>query len=364
MPGSGEHNAPPSACSDEVWLLDRSRHAIHPSPNLPRVKKTKVALVYGLLMVGASAALIGSLFAGSVTLGLSEVWQALVHSDQGLAHSVVLDLRLPRALTAFAAGGVLAIAGVLMQVLLRNPLADPFVMGVSGGAAVAALGAMLIGVAGLGIDAAATIGALGTTLLVFALSHGEGGWTSARLLLTGIVVAAGANALVSTLLALGDDTKLRGMLFWLMGDLSLSNGASTLGLLFIVALLASLPFARQLNVLARGELHAHVLGMPVRAVRIAIFVASSLLTAVSVTTAGTIGFVGLVTPHIARLMLGADHRLVLPASAILGGTLVTIADTCARTLFAPRQLPVGALTALVGVPLFLLLMRRASARSG
>jgi iron complex transport system permease protein len=195
------------------------------------------------------------------------------------------------------------------------------------------------------------------------LSHGEGGWTPARLLLTGIVVAAGANALVSTLLALGDDTQLRGMLFWLMGDLSLSTGPSTLGILFIVALLASLPFARQLNVLARGELQARVLGTPVRSLRIGIFVASSILTAVSVTTAGTIGFVGLVTPHLARLMLGADHRLVLPASAILGGSLVTIADLCARTLFAPRQLPVGALTAIAGVPLFLVLMRRASSKS-
>ena len=327
------------------------------------MKNSKVALVYGCLSVGACVALIGSLFAGSVGLGLNEVWQALLSADDSLARSVVLDLRLPRALTAFAAGGVLAIAGVLMQVLLRNPLADPFVMGVSGGAAVAALSAMLVGITGIGIDAAATIGALATTLLVFALSHSEGGWTPVRLLLTGIVVAAGANALVSVLLALGDDTQLRGMLFWLMGDLSLSSGPLAISILFVVALVVALPFARQLNVLARGELQAHVLGTPVRALRIGIFIASSLLTAVSVTTAGAIGFVGLVTPHLARLMLGSDHRVVLPAAAILGGTLVTIADICARTLFAPRQLPVGALTALAGVPLFLILMRRASARS-
>jgi len=333
------------------------------APYPPRVKKSKAALVYAFLFVSAALTLIGSLLAGSVALQLDEVWRALLHSDQGLASAVVLDLRLPRALTAFAAGGVLAIAGVLMQVLLRNPLADPFVMGVSGGAAVAALVAMLFGAVGLGIDAAATVGALVTTLLVFALSHGEGGWTPARLLLTGIVVAAGGNAMISTLLALGDDTQLRGMLFWLMGDLSLSSGPKVLGIVFIVALIACFPFARQLNVLARGELQAHVLGMPVRGLRIGIFVVSSILTAVSVTTAGTIGFVGLVTPHLARLMLGADHRLMLPAAAILGGTLVGVADLCARTLFAPRQLPVGALTAIAGVPLFLLLMRRANARA-
>jgi iron complex transport system permease protein len=339
------------------------RHIILSSLPSRRVNNSKVAIIYALLTVCACAALIGSLFAGSVVLGIEDVWRALSQSGSGLAHSVVLELRLPRALTAFAAGGVLAIAGVLMQVLLRNPLADPFVMGVSGGAAVAALAAMLIGAVGVAIDIAATAGALATTFLVFALSHGEGGWTPARLLLTGVVVAAGANAFVSMLLALGDDTQLRGMLFWLMGDLSLSTGPATLGVLFIVAMIGAVPFARQLNVLARGELQARVLGLPVRTFRIAIFIASSVLTAVSVTTAGTIGFVGLVTPHLARLVLGSDHRLILPASALLGGTLVTLADVCARTLFAPRQLPVGALTALIGVPLFLLLMRRANQRS-
>ena len=188
-----------------------------------------------------------------------------------------------------------------MQVLLRNPLADPFVMGVSGGAAVAALSAMLLGLGGLAIDVAATLGALVTTLIVFALAHGEGGWTPARLLLTGIVVAAGASAVVSMLLALSDETQLRGMLFWLMGDLSISTRPGPLLMVLAVALIVVFPFARHLNVLARGELQARVLGAPVEALRIGIFVASSVLTAASVTTAGTIGFVGLVTPHLVRL---------------------------------------------------------------
>lgn len=303
-----------------------------------------------------------SILAGSVALSFADVWASIVRSQSGLAHDVIFDLRLPRALTAFAAGGALAIAGVLMQVLLRNPLADPFVMGVSGGAAVAALGAMLIGITGVGIELSATLGALGTTLTVFALSHRAGGWTPSRLLLTGVVVAAGANALVSMLLALGDDTELRGMLFWLMGDLSVSRGPVTLIAVFLLALFATFPFARHLNVLARGEAQASVLGSPVKALRMAIFIASSVLTAICVTTAGTIGFIGLVTPHLVRLMLRADHRLVLPAAALLGGTLVTLADLCARTLFAPRQLPVGALTALIGVPLFLALMRGSNAK--
>jgi iron complex transport system permease protein len=312
--------------------------------------------------LGAIAAFTASLVVGSVSLGIHDLLRALSGNEDVLAQTIVFELRLPRAITAFAAGGVLAIAGVLMQVLLRNPLADPYIMGVSGGAAVAALAAMLIGIVGIGIDLAATFGALATTILVFKIAHGEGGWTPARLLLTGIVVAAGANAIVSMLLALGDETQLRGMLFWLMGDLSLSTRPFALVTLLILALLTAAPFARHLNVLSRGELQASVLGVPVRGLRIGIFVASSVLTAVCVTSAGTIGFVGLVTPHIVRLVLGSDHRLVLPAAALLGGTLVTIADLSARTLFAPRQLPVGALTALVGVPLFLMLMRRSAAR--
>jgi iron complex transport system permease protein len=303
-----------------------------------------------------------SLLHGSMPLSMTQVWNSLSGHGDTLADAVIFQLRLPRALTAFAAGSVLALAGVLMQVLLRNPLADPFVMGVSGGASIAALSAMLLGMSGLVIDISATCGALATTLLVFSLAHGEGGWTPTRLLLTGVVVAAGASAVVSTLLALGDEARLRGMLFWLMGDLSLSSRPGPLLLLAGCATALSLPFARHLNVLSRGELQARILGAPVQGLRIAIFVASSLLTGFCVTTAGTIGFVGLVTPHLARMLVGSDHRAVLPASALLGGTLVMIADLAARTLFAPRQLPVGALTAIAGVPLFLLLMRQQRSR--
>jgi iron complex transport system permease protein len=148
------------------------------------------------------------------------------------------------------------------------------------------------------------------------------------------------------------------MLFWLMGDLSLSSRPGPLLAVFAAALALAFPFARHLNLLARSELQARVLGAPVETLRMGMFLVSSILTAACVTTAGTIGFVGLVTPHLIRRMLGADHRLVLPGSALLGGTLVMVADVCARTLFAPRQLAVGALTAIAGVPLFLLLMRR------
>lgn len=326
------------------------------------MNRRRLILAYCGLSLATLAIFALSLLSGSVDQTVGELWRGAFTADS-LAHALIFELRLPRTLTAFAAGGALALAGALMQVLLRNPLADPFVMGVSGGAAVAALTAMLVGLSGLLIDAAASLGALGAAILVFALARGEGGWTPTRLLLTGVVVAAGASAIVSLLLTLGEETQLRGMLFWLMGDLAFARRPGVLLIVFLAALAVSFPFARQLNVLARSELQARVLGAPVDALRIGVFIASSMLTGASVTTAGTIGFVGLVTPHLARLALGADHRVMLPAAALLGGMLVMIADLCARTLFAPRQLPVGALTALVGTPLFLVLMRRSSYRS-
>ena len=166
-------------------------------------------------------------------------------------------------------------------------------------------------------------------------------------------------SLVMLLLAAGDPTALRGMVFWLMGDLSWAG--SPVGLLSIVAIAVPLGIfaARPLNVLARGDVQAQLLGVAVKPLRGALFVAASILTAATVTNVGAIGFVGLVTPHLVRLLIGSDHRRMIPAAALAGGTLVVIADLVARTVLAPRQLPVGALTALVGVPLFLVLMRRA-----
>jgi iron complex transport system permease protein len=208
------------------------------------------------------------------------------------------------------------------------------------------------------VDGLAAVGALGACLLVFALAQGPGGWTPTRLLLTGIVVAAGAGSVVSLLLALGDETKLRGMVFWMLGDLSGTRRWPWLLGLLAVATVAGVLLGRHLNVLARGAAQAASVGMDVRRLQVVLFVGSSVLTGCAVSAAGSIGFVGLVTPHIARLALGSDNRVVLPAAALLGGMLLMAADLAARVLIAPRQLPVGALTALVGVPLFLLLMYR------
>ena len=315
------------------------------------------ALFPGLAILSLAACLFALTF-GSADISPVEVWRALFGTATDSARSIVLDLRLPRALTAFGVGGLLAVAGVLMQVLLRNPLAEPYILGSSGGAAVAALLAMLFGLGAVLIDLAAFAGAMLATLLVFSIAQGTGNWTPARLLLTGVVLAAGFSAATTLLLALSPDQHLRGMLFWLVGDLSFSHSPARALWLLAAITTAGLIAARHLNVLARGDLQAAIVGLPVTGFRLIIFAVTALATAISVTTVGVIGFIGLVIPHLIRIVAGSDHRIVLPASALAGGTLLIVADTLARSVLAPRQLPVGALTATIGVPLFLILMSR------
>ncbi|MBI5784626.1 MAG: iron ABC transporter permease [Rhodocyclales bacterium] len=319
--------------------------------------RRRALLVLLSLTLLSVASMVAALAAGSLSLPIVDVVAALAGADN-VAHSIVFDLRLPRALAAFACGGLLALAGALMQVLLRNPLADPYVLGISGGAGVGALSAMLLGLAGLAVPGFAFAGALAAMMLVFGLAHGDGSWTQTRLLLTGVVVAAGCGALVALILTLAPEQKIHGMLFWLMGDLSqTSNPLPALGVL-VAALVVALPFARELNLLARGAEQALALGVAVPVLRRIVYVTASLATAGAVTTAGSVGFVGLIVPHLVRLAIGNDQRLLLPASALAGGSLLVLADTAARSIVAPIQLPVGVLTALIGVPVFLYLLGR------
>jgi len=322
---------------------------------MPNRQRAILILVSLSLLAVASFGL--ALTVGSYQVAPAEVLAALLGQEGG-AGDIVLQLRLPRALAGFACGGLLALAGALMQVLLRNPLADPYVLGISGGAGVGAMFAILIGLPTLGIDGLAFAGALAAMFLVFGLAHGDGSWTQTRLLLTGVIVAAGCGALVALMLSIAPDTKLRGMLFWLMGDLAQAGSSWPPLLALAIALTLAMPFARELNLLARGMMQAQALGVAVNRLRYAIFLLASLATAASVTTAGSIGFVGLVVPHLVRLATGNDQRLLLPASVLAGGSMLVLADTLARTVIAPQQLPVGVLTALIGVPVFLFLLSR------
>jgi iron complex transport system permease protein len=323
-----------------------------------------------LLLLGGAAliSLLAALAIGSVALPLAEVLAWLRGQDAPLVASV-LELRLPRALTAFAVGALLALAGALLQALLRNPLADPYVLGVSGGAAVAALGALALGASMLVMQAAAALGALATLVLLFALAqrafftrdalHGE--QATSVVLLTGVMIAAFASAVLSVILTLASDAQLRTMVFWLLGDLgsatSLVHALGSLAIL-LASLLLALQRAPALNLLLRGDVQAFTQGVDVERTRRVLVVIAAIAAGTVVTQAGAVGFVGFVAPHLARLVLGNDQRLLLPASTLAGGTLVVLADLVARSAFAPVQLPVGVVTALFGVPVFLYLLRR------
>ncbi|MDD5248733.1 MAG: iron ABC transporter permease [Rhodocyclaceae bacterium] len=329
-------------------------------------RRRALAVIAALALLAAASMLL-SLAVGSLSLSLADVLAALAGGDGGqgaMGAEVVRHLRLPRTLGAFACGGLLALAGALMQVLLRNPLADPYILGISGGAAVGALTAMLAGLALAFVNLGAFAGSFLATLLVFGLAHGDSSWTRTRLLLTGVIVAAGCGAVVALILSVAPERQLHGMLYWLMGDAGQIVDARPALAVLALGLIATLPVARELNLLARGEALAASLGVVVPRLKRIAYVLASLFTAVAVTTAGSIGFIGLVVPHLVRLAVGNDQRLLLPAAALAGGSLLVLADTLARTVVAPTQLPVGVLTALLGVPVFLFLLgRQPGARS-
>ncbi|NKI18851.1 iron ABC transporter permease [Spongiibacter sp. KMU-166] len=311
-----------------------------------------------LLLALALSSLLLAIRVGSVTMSSSDIWAALTGSGSSLHQTLIMDLRLPRALAAFATGGLLAVAGALMQVLLRNPLADPYILGLSSGAAVGALMAMIFGLGAALVSGSAFIGAVVSATLVFSLANGRGSWTPTRLLLTGVIISSGWSALVTFMLAVGPTDKLPGMLYWLMGDLAYSRSPWPALTVLLAICLLLMPLGRSLNVLARGPLQAAALGVPVKQMEWGIYIIASILTAFAVTTAGSIGFVGLIIPHMLRLVLGNDQRIILPAAALAGGSLLTLADTLARTIIAPQQLPAGVITAMIGVPTFLYLLRR------
>lgn len=297
---------------------------------------------------------------GSMSLQIQDWLQLITTTGAQTQHDIIFQLRLPRSLSAFETGGLLALAGVLMQVLLRNPLADPYILGVSGGAAVATLLAMLAGAGGYALTGSAFCGALVSMFLVFSIAHGQGTWTPTRLLLTGVVIAAGWGAVISFILTISPEQNLHSMLFWLMGDLGYAPSPASGAVILAVGLAFSLAIAKPLNILVRSDLTAGSLGIEVKTLRIKIYLLASILTASAVTIAGSIAFVGLITPHLLRLAGVHDHRFLIPSAILLGGILLVLADALARTLLAPQQLPVGVITALLGVPLFLYLMHKSA----
>lgn len=290
-------------------------------------------------------------------------------SDYGM---IILEIRLPRILLAIVVGASLSVAGTSFQALLRNPLADPYVLGVSMGAALGAVLALIaephlalpVWLAALFTPFGAFLGAAATIAAVYFLGLRQGQIDSATLLLAGIISSSFLSAIIMFLMTTLTGRDFRGMVFWLMGDLSSSLQASVrwvLGIVFFAAAGAIYTTASDLNLLLAGEKEAMHLGVDVRRVRIVVYIAASMLTGLAVSVSGAIGYVGLLVPHVMRWLFGSDHRILLPTAAFGGAIGLVLADTLARTVVAPSELPVGAMTALVGAPLFIYLLRRGAA---
>ena len=319
--------------------------------------KNLVTLLIIFLLLAVGSLFVGLLF-GSVNIPFYKIAHILLFPANDAATQIVWQLRLPRVMASFACGGLLALAGTLLQVLLRNPLADPYILGVSGGAAVGALTAMLLGWGLVLTNLTSLVGALIAIAVVFGLSFRAGDWNLYRLLLTGIVLSAGCTALTTLLLTLAPANNVKGMLFWLMGDVSRAEELLPAWITLSIVAIVSMVFSSNLNVLSLGQMKAKTLGVAVLPLQVGIYFCASLATVAALMLAGAIGFVGIIVPHAVRLLGVNDYRWLLPLSVLLGGCFLTLADTLARTLRAPQQLPVGVLTALLGVPMLLLLLSR------
>lgn len=306
---------------------------------------------------------------GSEPLAPGEVVRALAGEGDRVTRTIVVDFRLPRVLLALVLGGGLGVAGATFQALLRNPLAEPYILGVSGGAALGAvlvLAAGLVSVGSWALPLAAFAGALVAIALVFRLAAvgGRGGHIDVRvLLLAGVVIGAFFSAVIAMVLAISDARTVQSAVYWMMGSLTTSAWREV-----VVATVYTLPAvlllvaqSRPLNAIAVGEESALYLGVEVERVKWMALVVASLITAAGVAVAGIIGFVGLVVPHVLRLSIGADHRTLLPMSFLVGGAFLALADVLARTVMPGVEIPLGVVTAFVGVPIFMVLLRRSAA---
>lgn len=324
----------------------------------------KPVLRLALLAAAVAGALLLGVRMGAVPLSVREVVAGIRGLGDPTTVAIVRRLRLPRALLAALVGGSLAASGATFQALLRNPLAEPYILGVSGGAAVGAVGAIVLtGAAASGavVALSAFAGAILAILLVFRVAASVGKALDTRvLLLAGVVVGAFFNACILLALTFADTESFRSAIFWMMGSFSGATwqGIGTMAGAMVPAILLLFALARPLNLFAVGEETAAFLGVRTERIKLLAYGTASLLTAAAVAVSGVIGFVGLVVPHVVRMLWGGDHRFLLPASVLLGATFAVLADTLARTAAAPTELPIGVVTAFVGVPFFVYLLRR------
>jgi iron complex transport system permease protein len=365
--GDGQSSAFAARLKSEWLQGDRSRLA---------------RLVILALILAAAAMFVASIMTGAADASLGNVLRWLFGvegAEQALSvrdRIIILDIRLPRAVMGLLVGASLAVSGAIMQGLFRNPLADPALVGISSGASLGAVLTIVLGSSLFGalfavfgfyaLPVAAFLGCLVTTLLLYRIATRSGQTSVATMLLAGIALAALANAVTGVLIFVADDKQLRDLTFWGLGSLAGANWTKILSAAPIILVsLVVVPFlARGLNALTLGEAAAFHMGIPVQRLKNIAIVSVAALTGASVAVSGGIGFVGIVVPHVLRLIIGPDHRYLLPASALLGGTLLIFADMVARTIVPPAELPIGIITAFVGAPFFLWILLRGRSHMG
>lgn len=331
---------------------------------LPRVIKICTLLIMVFLAVMIVSMLVGTARIGIITgfKGLLYGWHENYSGLTSTEKTIIFSIRFPRIIFAGIVGASLSTAGVVFQALLRNPLADPYILGISGGSAVGAITGIIIGagVVPFGISGLAFLGAVLTVILVFGIAKTGKEFRSSTLLLAGVIVNAFFSAVIMFLISTSRNADLHNIMFWLMGDLSLATSGEIIlaGLSLIAGFIIIYIYSRSLNLIVTGEETAMQLGVNVEETKKILFFVASLVVGVAVSVSGVIGFVGLIIPHIMRMLLGSDHRLLLPASLLFGASFLVLADTIARTIIAPTELPVGVITAMCGAPYFIYLLRR------
>jgi iron complex transport system permease protein len=336
-----------------------------------RERLTRKRLLTTLMALGGLLVLVAcvALAIGSEHVDLGSILKILIAKITGQAiavapeqQTIIAEIRLPRVILAIVVGAALSVAGTAYQALLRNPLADPYILGVSTGAALGAIAATVFAEhLPVGRPLAAFIGATLTIGIVYFLGQTQRGSSNERLILAGVITNSFLSSAVIFLLTVSTGARLRSVFSWLIGDLSGDLKLLPVVIVFILAgVLIIFFYARSLNLLMISEEQAHALGVEVRRVQIIVYLAASLITGATVAVSGVIGFVGLIVPHAVRLAGGSDNRLVVPASALVGAIFLLFADTLARTVIAPRELHIGVITALIGAPVFVYLLRRAT----
>jgi iron complex transport system permease protein len=354
------HSSPPQAAvaADVIRIRD-------PLSSWQALRVRRWYGVIGMMVVLTCAVGLMALRFGAHPITWTQLWSALALAPSGeadVARVIVWDVRFPRVLMGFFVGASLAITGAALQALVRNPLADPYVLGISSGAALGATIGLAVGLGslmgGIGLPACAFIGGGVSIVLVYAIAVSQGQLSVHTLLLAGVIINAVCSALMMFATSILNPAALYRVVVWLMGTLSAPSHAALMGVgaCVAIAMVWLLRFSQALNLLATGEDASRSLGVDSDRVRRMVFVVSALLTGVVVSLCGMIGFVGMVVPHLVRIVCGADHRLILPVSALAGGALLMLADAVARTVVAPAEVPVGVVTALIGGPFFLYLL--------